>query len=261
MKDVGLLDLIRNLRSGVLSKARTFAFRSDPQQVGLRNLSTREAWLERTLATIPAGWRILDAGAGELKYKPFCAHLDYVSQDFGMYDGRGDSAGLQTGRWDTSRVDITSDIIQIPVPGESFDAVMCVEVLEHVPAPVQALRELARVLKPGGILIVTAPFCSLTHLAPYIFQTGFTRYFYEHWLNAMNFEIEEITENGNYFEYLAQELHRLPSVGEEYAGQKPGRHERAAIYRTLRLLERLSGTDRGSEQLLCFGIQIRARRK
>ena len=64
--------------------------------VGTQNLITREQWLEKTLKKIPAGHRILDAGAGELKYKKFCTHLDYISQDFGQYDGEGDQAGLQT---------------------------------------------------------------------------------------------------------------------------------------------------------------------
>jgi len=117
---------------------------------GTRNQATREAWLERTLASIPAGSRILDAGAGELQYKRFCSHLQYVSQDFGQYDGQGDGIGLQKGSWDQSRLDIVSDITAIPEPDASFDAIMCIEVLEHLPAPVDALRELIRLLKPGG---------------------------------------------------------------------------------------------------------------
>jgi SAM-dependent methyltransferase len=213
------------------------------------------------LAAIPAGSRILDAGAGELKYRPLCAHLDYVSQDFGVYDGRGDSIGFQTGHWDTSKVDILSDITQIPESDASFDAVMCIEVLEHVPGPVEALHELSRVLKPGGILVLTAPFCALTHLAPYMFETGFTPYFYEHWLDVLGFEIEAMEHNGNYFEYLAQEVRRLPEVGEQYAGMKPRLGERAAIAIMLELLGKLSGANEGSEALLCFGIHIQARKK
>src|SRR4029453_4432624 len=60
-------------------------------QVGLENVRNREQWLECVLAEIPAGSRILDAGAGEQQYKRFCRHLQYVSQDFAQYDGKGDS--------------------------------------------------------------------------------------------------------------------------------------------------------------------------
>ncbi len=54
-------------------------------------------WVASALKSIPEGARILDAGAGELRLKPFCAHLDYVSQDFCQYEGKGDSNALQTG--------------------------------------------------------------------------------------------------------------------------------------------------------------------
>ena len=55
--------------------------------------------------------------------RDFCSHLDYLSQDFAQYDGSGDGSGLQTGSWDQSKIDIVSDIIDIPEPAESFDAV------------------------------------------------------------------------------------------------------------------------------------------
>jgi len=229
--------------------------------VGTRNLSTREAWLKTTLAAIPAGLRILDAGAGELQYKPLCAHLQYTSQDFGQYDGQGDTSGLQVGQWDNSRLDIVSDITNIPAPDQSFDVILCVEVLEHLPDPIRALRELTRLLVPGGVLIVTAPFCSLTHFSPYFYHTGYSRYFYEYWLAELHYTIEDMQWNGSYFEYVAQEVRRIEWVDSQYAKTGITAHEQSALATTLNMLNRMAQADHGSEQFLSYGLHVKARKQ
>jgi ubiquinone/menaquinone biosynthesis C-methylase UbiE len=229
-------------------------------KAGRTNQAAREAWLEKTLSQIPSGHRILDAGAGELQYKRFCQHLNYVSQDFSQYDGSGNKSGLQTGTWDNTKLDIVSDIAKIPLPEASFDAIMCVEVLEHIPHPVDALRELTRLLKRDGILILTSPFASLTHFAPYHFQTGYSRYFYEHWLGVLGYAIEDMDFNGNYFECLAQEVRRLPEIAERYSGPRLSRMETLAQEILLNGLARLSKQDRGSRELLVYGFHVRARK-
>ena len=60
------------------------------------NEDQRNLWLTKILADIPAGKRILDAGAGELRNKPLCLHLDYVSQDICQYEGAQYSGVPQT---------------------------------------------------------------------------------------------------------------------------------------------------------------------
>ncbi len=45
----------------------------------------------------------------------------------------------------------------LPFPDATFDHVFCIEVLEHVPAPFTALREIHRVLKDPGVLVVSVP--------------------------------------------------------------------------------------------------------
>lgn len=228
--------------------------------VGTNNKATRDRWLKETLGQISPGARILDAGAGQLQYKPFCNHLNYVSQDFAEYNGYGDGAGLQTKTWEQSRLSIVSDITSIPEPDSSFDAIMCIEVLEHVPDPVAALREFTRLLKTNGVLIITAPFCSLTHYSPYFFYTGYSRYFYEYWLKEFRYEIENMEWNGNYFEYLAQELRRFPSISEQYAHLKPKFYERLLTSFVLKILDRCTKLDKSSHELLTFGIHVRARK-
>ena len=227
--------------------------------VGTENQSNREIWLERTLKLIPSNSRILDAGAGEQQYKRFCKHLVYVAQDFAQYNGKGNLTGLQTGSWDQSKLDIVSDITTIPEPDGSFDAILCVEVFEHLPQPLRALQEFKRLLRPGGYLILTAPFCSLTHFAPYHFYTGFNKYFYETHLPEFDFMIIELVPNGNYFEYLAQELRRLPSIQKKYT-KKNSISSWLTKYQYLNLLDSLSTQDSGSSELLNFGYHVFAKK-
>jgi SAM-dependent methyltransferase len=187
------------------------------QIIGINaNEDARNRWLLKTLATIPAGLRILDAGAGELRNKPLCAHLIYVSQDVCQYEGTGDAQGLQTGTWDTSKIDIVCDITSVPEPDGSFDVVLCSEVFEHLPDALKALDEFARLLKPGGKLIITAPFASLVHFAPYYYATGFSCYWYKYHLPLRKFVIQELTPNGDWFSYAKQEMLRLPGMARHY---------------------------------------------
>lgn len=229
--------------------------------VGMSNERNRIAWLGKVLAEIPPGSRILDAGAGEQRFRKLCSHLDYVAQDFGQYDGKGDARGLQVGKWDQNHLDIVSDITAIPEPASSFDAIMCVEVLEHLPDPLAAIREFKRLLRPGGELIITAPFCSLTHFSPYHYYSGFGRSFYEDALVRNGFDLVALEANGNFFEYLAQELRRLPAVSARYAGNRLGRPSRWALPAVLKLLEILSRHDTGSQEMLCYGFFVRAKKQ
>jgi SAM-dependent methyltransferase len=226
--------------------------------VGKSNERVRERWIEDTLNSIPEKSRILDAGAGTQRYRKFCKHLDYVSQDFGRYNGHGDSAGIQTGAFDYGELDIVSDITSIPEPDFSFDAVMCIEVLEHLPHPVKAIKEFSRLIRPEGHLILTAPFCSLTHFSPYHFCTGFNKHWYKIHLPTYDFKVIDIVSNGNFFEYLAQEIDRVPSVSKRYSKDKPGLLERLCIFVILRMLARFSKKDNDSSNLLCFGYHVLA---
>ncbi len=228
--------------------------------VGLENSGPRNVWLEKTLRSIPTGLRILDAGAGELGNKKYCTHLKYVSQDFCQYDGTGDQKALQTEKWDTTRIDIISDITKIPEPDQSYDVILCSEVLEHLPDPNGALNEFQRLLKKDGRLIITAPFNSLTHFAPYHFSSGFNSYYYQHHFDQLGFKLESIVPNGNYFEYLAQEIHRLPEVAEKYANHKIGLVEKLILKFALKVIYPISRKDNGSTELLCFGYHVLARK-
>ena len=224
--------------------------------VGTKNDVVRERWVKTAIEKLPGGSRLLDAGAGQQRYRSYSSHLRYVSQDFCQYDGKGPDRALHSVNWDTSRIDIVSDIADIPEPDDSFDAILCTEVLEHVPDPVAAITEFHRLLRPGGELIMSAPFCSLTHMAPYHYYSGFNKYFFSHFLPLIGFELVEMTPNGSYNEFLAQELRRLPSMYPRLP---------LLVGISFRILLRFLGKTRNSandsSDLLCFGYHIRAVKK
>jgi len=222
----------------------------------------RRRWIEQALKAVPTGSSLLDVGAGECANKAYAGHLEYVSQDIAQYDGAGDGSGLQTGSFDFSRIDIVCDLLDIPET-RKFDCVLCTEVLEHVADPAASLRKLARLVKPGGQLLVTAPFCSLVHFAPYFYATGFSEYFYRRHLEEAGLEIAEITPNGGYYEWVGHEIGRVHRVYRQYRGGRLGLLTRAQFALSRWLLRRLAakeaaGPGNGTSELLTNGFFVRA---
>jgi SAM-dependent methyltransferase len=121
-----------------------------------------------TAATeMSAGQRIIDIGAGEQKYRSDFAHCEYVSNDLCI----GDIG------WNYRGIDIVSSAYDIPVEASSFDAVLCIQVLEHLDAPDRAFQEFGRVLKQRGRVYVSAPLLAGEHQQPHDFFR-YTRYGY-----------------------------------------------------------------------------------
>jgi SAM-dependent methyltransferase len=59
---------------------------------------------------------------------------------------------------------VRGDVFCLPVPDAAFDRVICAEVMEHVHDYASAIRELARVLRPGGTLGLTIPTAITEHV-------------------------------------------------------------------------------------------------
>jgi SAM-dependent methyltransferase len=71
---------------------------------------------------------------------------------------------------DYENVDIVCDIHQLPFKDNSVDAIMSVAVLEHVREPAAVLKEVYRVLKPGGRVFSVIPFMQPFHASPHDYQ-------------------------------------------------------------------------------------------
>jgi len=122
--------------------------------------------------------------------------------------------------------------------------------------PNLAIKEFSRILRKGGQLIITAPFCSMTHMAPYHYSTGFNQFWYKDVLEKFGFCIKEQMRNGSYFEYLAQEVRRLPIMASKYSGCNIEESENEIIDAFLYLMEKMHISDSGSSEMMCFGYQI-----
>ena len=171
------------------------------------NQTERDLWAARVAATVPAGARVLDIGAGGCPYRALFKHCRYETQDFAQLEGSQLSNLSGYGA-----IDYISDITSIPVADASFDAVLCTEVLEHVADPAAAIREMARILRPGGQLFLTAPLGSGLHQQPYHFYGGFTPFWYRRFLGEAGFDQVRVEPNGGFFKFYGQESQRFHTM-------------------------------------------------
>lgn len=122
-----------------------------PDWLLLRELSRDVSW---ALARFASG-KLLDVGCGE---RPYSAFRSNVTQWIGLDADTNSSA------------DITGSADAVPLPDGSVDTVLCTQVLEHVADPERAVAELHRVLRDGGMLILSVPQYWPLHEEPYDFR-------------------------------------------------------------------------------------------
>lgn len=179
------------------------------------NLSNRDRWVAEQAACVAAGAEVLDVGAGSAPYRALFAHCSYRTQDFSQL--RPDQ--LRHGGY--GAIDYVCDATEIPVDAGSFDVVLCTEMLEHVPEPEAVIRELARVLRPDGKLLLTAPLGSGIHQEPHHYYGGFTPFWYQRFLTAAGFEDIEVESNAGFFSFYGQESQRFLRMTRPFGGVLP----------------------------------------
>jgi SAM-dependent methyltransferase len=131
--------------------------------------------------------KVLDVGAGQAPWRELLAQADYVGLDV-------ESAG-EFGMQRTPGI-VYYDGGKMPFADGSFDHVMCSEVLEHVPRAEAFVAELARVLRPGGTVVLTIPWSARLHHVPHDYRR-LTRYGLEALFGSAGFVAIRIEERGN----------------------------------------------------------------
>ena len=112
------------------------------------------------------GDKVLDLGCGFGRHAFEAARrgAHVVALDAGRDEVDGVAATfaamLEAGELRTSDLHtacVQGDALHLPFPDATFDRVICSEVLEHIPGDLEAMSELARVLRPGGTMAITVP--------------------------------------------------------------------------------------------------------
>jgi SAM-dependent methyltransferase len=138
------------------------------------------------------GW-FLDAGCGT---QPFRALVEAQVTEYLTYDR--ETRG--------SELDFIGDVEDMKaVPDRDIDTLLCSEVLEHVAHPDKAVSEFARIVKPGGTLLLTVPFLARLHEEPHDYFR-YSRHGLRRLLEEAGFDVDEIVETGSLFSFLGHQV-------------------------------------------------------
>lgn len=179
LKASAVIELKRSLSSGGRSTYRAWKLWIEPERLRLRR-SVR-LWLRE----VPSAGVVLEIGAGSGFLRPVVS----AEVPNACYVG-GEIAP-------TDNTDVVLDAISLPIACGSVDVVLAVEILEHVAEPRLLVAEAARVLRPGGRLILTVPFMFGVH--DFVDYHRFTPLGFEQLVQDFGFVISETRLRGGTF--------------------------------------------------------------
>jgi SAM-dependent methyltransferase len=156
----------------------------------MKNFTKTRDIVYHTLSHIKG--KTVDLGAGNAKYKKILKPQTTEYLTFDIISG--------------PNIDVVGDILNLPFPENSFDTIVSTQVLEHVTKPWIMVKEIYRVLKPGGKIILSAPFLIPYHADPY----DYFRYTKEGMAGLFKdtgFEVIECDKYGGFFSVLSEMFH------------------------------------------------------
>jgi SAM-dependent methyltransferase len=130
---------------------------------------------------------MLDVGCGTRRYESIFSEVvdAYVGLDWPAIEDR-------------ARPDVIGDAMRLPLKSASIDVVLATELMEHLPSPHNFLQEVARVLREGGVLILSVPFMEPIHEEPRDYYR-FTPFSLRHLLDQHGFSIQKIWNKGGWW--------------------------------------------------------------
>lgn len=128
----------------------------------------------------------------------------------------------------TEQPNVVADVQHLPVRDDSFDWVVCLEMLQYVASPDAAVREIARVLRPGGATVVSVPFLHRSD-GP-TDRHRFTETRVRELVSAPGLRLEHVTAQAAFFGTLANQLRQA-------VAQVPSRWTRWPLAATIRPIE------------------------